>query len=53
MSLKGNFCARISNRWKIVQNFVESGAQEAVIDLQPKFVIFLKIKANFIKKSWV
>jgi hypothetical protein len=25
MSLKGNFCARISNRWKIVQNFVESG----------------------------
>jgi hypothetical protein len=37
MSLKGNFCARISNRWKIVQNFVESGAQEAVIDLQASY----------------
>jgi len=37
VSLKGNFCARISNRWKIVQNFVESGAQEAVIDLQASY----------------
>jgi len=33
MSLDSNFCARISNRWKIVQNFIESGAQEALIDL--------------------
>jgi hypothetical protein len=37
MSLKGNFCARISNRWKIVQNFVESGAQESLIDLQASY----------------
>ena len=38
ISLGGNFCARISNRWKIVQNFVESGAQETVIDLHVSYL---------------
>jgi hypothetical protein len=33
MSQGGNFCARISKQWKIVQDFIESGAQEAFIDL--------------------
>lgn len=37
MSLKGNFCARISNRWKIVQNFIQSGAQESIIDLHASY----------------
>ncbi len=37
VSLNGNFCARISNHWKVVQNFVESGAQEALIDLQASY----------------
>jgi len=30
----GNFCARISKQWKIVQDFVQSGASEAFVDLQ-------------------
>jgi hypothetical protein len=33
MSQGGNFCARISKQWKIVQDFIESGAQEAFVDL--------------------
>ncbi|MCP4119932.1 MAG: IS4 family transposase [Desulfobacteraceae bacterium] len=37
MSQDGHFCARISNQWKIVQNFVESGAREILIDLQPSY----------------
>jgi hypothetical protein len=37
MSLDGNFCARISTRWKIVKNFVESGTQETVIDLHASY----------------
>ena len=37
MSLEGNFCARISKQWKVVQNFVESGAQESIIDLQASY----------------
>lgn len=37
MSLNGNFCARISNRWKIVQNFKASGVQEAIIDLHASY----------------
>lgn len=38
MSLGGNFCARISTQWKIVQDFIESGVQETFIDLQPSFI---------------
>ena len=34
LSQGGNFCARISKQWKIVQDFIESGAQETFIDLQ-------------------
>jgi hypothetical protein len=37
MSQGGNFCARISTQWKIVQRFVESGAQETLIDLHPSY----------------
>lgn len=37
MSLGGSFCARISKRWNIVQNFVESGVQETVIDLPASY----------------
>ena len=33
LSLGGNFCARISNQWKIIQSFIESGEQEAIINL--------------------
>ncbi len=33
ISQGGNFCARISNQWKIVRSFVESDAQETIIDL--------------------
>lgn len=33
LSQGGNFCARISKQWKIVQDFIESGAQETFIDL--------------------
>lgn len=33
LSQGGNFCARISKQWKIVQDFVQSGATEAFIDL--------------------
>jgi len=33
MSQGGNFCARISKQWKIVQDFIESGAREIFIDL--------------------
>jgi len=34
MSQDGNFCARISKQWKIVQDFVKSGASETFIDLK-------------------
>ncbi len=33
ISQGGNFCARISKHWKIVQRFIESGAQDTIIDL--------------------
>jgi hypothetical protein len=33
MSQGGNFCARISKQWKIIQDFIESGDQEALIEL--------------------
>ena len=35
LSQDGNFCARISRQWKIVKEFIESGAQETFIDLHP------------------
>lgn len=38
MSQGGNFCARISTQWKIVRDFIESGVQETIIDLQPSFI---------------
>ena len=37
MSLDSNFCARISKQWKIVQNFIKSGAQEVIIDLHASY----------------
>ena len=37
MSQGGNFCARISNQWQIVQDFIESGAQEKCIDLHASY----------------
>lgn len=37
VSLGGNFCARISNQWKIIRDFVESGAREAIIDLSASY----------------
>jgi len=37
LSQGGNFCARISNQWKVVKCFIESGAQEAIIDLQASY----------------
>jgi hypothetical protein len=33
LSRGGNFCARISNQWKIIQNFIDSGANETIIAL--------------------
>ena len=37
ISRGGNFCARISKQWKIVQNFIESGSNEAIVDLQASY----------------
>lgn len=37
MSQGGNFCARISKKWKIVQDFIASGAQQTHIDLQASY----------------
>lgn len=37
LSRGGNFCARISKQWKIVQRFIESGATEAIVDLHASF----------------
>ena len=37
LSRGGNFCARISRQWKIVQDFIESGAKEAIVDLHASF----------------
>lgn len=37
LSQGGNFCARISKQWEIVQNFINSGAQEAFIDLHASY----------------
>ncbi len=37
MSQGGNFCARISKRWQIVQDFIESGDQEKCIDLNASY----------------
>jgi hypothetical protein len=34
MSQGGNFCARISQQWKAVKDFIESGEQETIIDIQ-------------------
>jgi hypothetical protein len=33
LSQGGHFCARISKNWEIVQDFIESGGQEANVDL--------------------
>jgi len=38
LSLDGHFCARISNQWQIVQQFIKSGRKEAIISLKPSFV---------------
>lgn len=38
LSLDGHFCARISNQWKIVQEFVKSGAKETIINLEPSYI---------------
>jgi hypothetical protein len=37
MSQDGNFCARISKQWKIVQDFIKSGASETFIDLEASY----------------
>ena len=37
LSRGGNFCARISKQWKIVQDFIESGAKEVIVDLHASF----------------
>jgi len=37
ISRGGNFCARISKQWKIVQNFIESGSNESIVDLQASY----------------
>lgn len=37
MSQGGNFCARISKKWKIVQDFIASGEKQTHIDLQPSY----------------
>lgn len=37
LSLGGNFCARISKQWKVVQDFVESGEEEAIVDLKASY----------------
>jgi len=37
LSRGGNFCARISKQWKIVQRFIESGVKEAIVDLNASF----------------
>ncbi|WP_155309411.1 IS4 family transposase [Desulfosarcina ovata] len=33
LSQGGNFCARISKRWKIVQSFIESGLDQDIVDI--------------------
>ncbi len=38
ISQGGNFCARISKQWKIVQNFIDSGTQETIIDLHASYL---------------
>jgi len=37
ISRGGNFCARISTQWKIVQSFIESGSNEAIVDLHASY----------------
>ena len=37
LSRGGDFCARISKQWKIVEDFIESGANEAIVDLHASF----------------
>ncbi len=37
LSRGANFCARISKQWKIVQNFIDSGASETMITLNPPY----------------
>ena len=37
LSRGGNFCARISKQWKIVKNFIESGAKEVIVDLHASY----------------
>jgi len=37
LSRGGNFCARISKQWKIVQSFIESGSNEAIVDLHASY----------------
>ena len=33
--MKADFCARIDNRWKVVQDFLDSGLNEQVVELKP------------------
>ena len=37
ISQGGNFCARISKQWKIVQRFIESDEKEAIVDLHASY----------------
>jgi len=34
LSMNANFCARISTKWKIVRDFIESGLLEQIVELQ-------------------
>ena len=43
LSQGGNFCARISKQWKIVQDFIDSGTQETFIEVDYLFRPPLKI----------
>ncbi len=38
LSLDGNFCARISRRWNIIKDFIDSGQRETIISLQASYV---------------
>jgi hypothetical protein len=37
ISQGGNFCARISNKWKIVQTFIESGLDQDFVDIDASY----------------
>ena len=38
LSLDGNFCARISRRWNIIKDFIDSEKMETIISLQSSYV---------------